>query len=149
MERRQYNSYGRPKVVHLGSFTLPEPQADELIVRAAAISINPMDWNIRSVDVKMFIGSKFPGAMGTDSAEMGSNVPDLKAGDAAMARPPPLVCASAQTRDAKTANMGSRFCAPDDATACERCIENNHSIRKQHARFSGNVKHDIPRPHRV
>ena len=57
MERLEYNSYGRPEVVHLGSFTLPEPQADELIVRVAADSINTMDWKIRSRDRKMFIGS--------------------------------------------------------------------------------------------
>ncbi len=58
MERLEYDSYGGPEVVHLESFTLPEPQANEVVVRVAAASINPMDWKIRSGDMKLFTGSK-------------------------------------------------------------------------------------------
>lgn len=86
MERLEYDSYGGPELVHLGSFTLPEPQPDEVVVRVAAASINPMDWKIRSGDMKMITGSKFPRAMGTDFAgtveAVGSKVTHLKPGDA-------------------------------------------------------------------
>ncbi len=88
MKRLQYDNYGGPEVVHLSSYTLPAPQADEVLVRVAAASINPMDWKIRSGEVKMMTGSKFPRAMGTDFAgtveAVGSNVSRFKPGDAVM-----------------------------------------------------------------
>lgn len=86
MERLEYDSYGGPEVVHLRSFTLSEPKADEVVVRVGAASINPMDWKIRSGDMKVMTGSKFPRAMGTDFAgtveAVGANVTRLKPGDA-------------------------------------------------------------------
>jgi len=88
MQRLQYNRFGGPELVHLASFTLPEPQANEVVVRVAAASINPLDWKIRSGDMKLFTGSKFPRAMGTDFAgtveAVGSKVADLKPGDAVL-----------------------------------------------------------------
>jgi len=68
MERLEYDRFGGPKLVHLAAFTLPEPKAHEVVVRVAAASINPLDWKIRSGDMKMLTGSKFPRAMGTDFA---------------------------------------------------------------------------------
>jgi NADPH:quinone reductase-like Zn-dependent oxidoreductase len=92
MERLEYDAYGGPEVVHLSAFALPEPQADELVVRVAAASINPMDWKIRSGDMKMMTGSKFPRAMGQDFAgtveAIGSKVSDLKPGDAVVGTVP-------------------------------------------------------------
>ena len=86
MDRLEYNSYGGPEVVHLSSFALPQPTADEVVVRVAAASINPMDWKIRSGAMKMLTGSKFPRAMGTDFSgtveAVGSIVAQLKPGDA-------------------------------------------------------------------
>lgn len=86
MKRLEYDSYGGPELVRLRSFTLPEPQLNEVLVRVAAASINPMDWKIRSGVMKMFTGSKFPRAMGTDFAgtveAVGPNVLSLKPGDA-------------------------------------------------------------------
>jgi len=86
MERLEYDAYGGPEVVHLSAFALREPQADELVVRVAAASINPMDWKIRSGDMKMMTGSKFPRATGQDFAgtveAVGSKVSALKPGDA-------------------------------------------------------------------
>lgn len=85
MERLEYDSYGGPDVVHMSAFTLPEPQAEEVIVRVAAASINPMDWKIRNGEVKVMTGSRFPRALGTDFAgtveSVGSQVTGLKAGD--------------------------------------------------------------------
>ena len=92
MERLEYDSYGGPEVVHLSAFALREPQADELVVRVAAASINPMDWKIRSGAMKMMTGSSFPRAMGQDFAgtveAVGSKVSDLKPGDAVLGTVP-------------------------------------------------------------
>jgi len=92
MERLEYDRFGGPELVHLASFTLPEPQANEVLVRVAAASINPLDWKIRNGDMKIFTGSKFPRAMGTDFAgtveAVGSKVSDLKPGDAVVGTVP-------------------------------------------------------------
>src|SRR5450631_2561527 len=92
MERLEYDAYGGPEVVHLSAFALREPQADELVVRVAAASINPMDWKIRNGDMKMMTGSKFPRAMGTDFAgtveAVGSKVSRFKPGDAVVGTVP-------------------------------------------------------------
>ena len=92
MERLEYDRFGGPELVHLASFTLPEPQANEVVVRVAAASINPLDWKIRNGDMKIFTGSKFPRAMGTDFAgtveAVGSKVSDLKVGDAVVGTVP-------------------------------------------------------------
>ena len=86
MKRLQYDKYGGPEVVRLTSFTLPPPGADEVVVRVTAASINPVDWKIRSGQLKIMTGSKFPRAMGTDFAgtveAIGSKVSRFKPGDA-------------------------------------------------------------------
>jgi NADPH:quinone reductase-like Zn-dependent oxidoreductase len=85
MKRLQYDKYGGPEVVRLTSFTLPPPGADEVVVRVAAASINPVDWKIRSGQLRIMTGSKFPRAMGTDFAgtveAVGSKVSRFKPGD--------------------------------------------------------------------
>lgn len=65
MERLEYDRAGGPEVVRLRPFTLRNLNANEVLVRVAAASINPLDWKIRSGAVKM-MGSKFPRAMGLD-----------------------------------------------------------------------------------
>lgn len=86
MERLEYNNYGGPEVTHLSGFTLGKPSAEDLVVRVAAASINPMDWKIRNGDMKVLTGTRFPRAMGTDFAgtidAVGSNVSRFKPGDA-------------------------------------------------------------------
>ena len=85
MERLEYTAYGGPEVVHLSPFTLPKPAADEIIVRVAASSINPLDWKLRSGVMKIATGSKFPRAMGSDFSgtveSVGSQVSQFKPGD--------------------------------------------------------------------
>ncbi|HSY42619.1 MAG TPA: NADP-dependent oxidoreductase [Candidatus Acidoferrum sp.] len=86
MKRLQYDKYGGPEVVRLASFTLPPPGEDEVLVRVAAASINPVDWKVRSGQLKIMTGSKFPRAMGADFAgtveAVGSKVSRFKPGDA-------------------------------------------------------------------
>jgi len=85
MERLEYDSYGGSEVLRLRSFELPNPAENEVVVRVAAASINPMDWKIRNGEMKMFIGSKFPRALGTDFSgtveAVGSKVTKFKPGD--------------------------------------------------------------------
>lgn len=85
MERLEYNAYGGPEVVRLSPFTLPKPVGDEIIVRVAASSINPLDWKLRSGLMKFVTGSKFPRAMGSDFSgtveSVGSEVSQFKPGD--------------------------------------------------------------------
>jgi NADPH:quinone reductase-like Zn-dependent oxidoreductase len=88
MERLEYDKFGGPEVVHLSSFTLPHPKENEITVRVAAASVNPMDWKIRSGQMKMFTGSRFPRGLGTDFSgiieTVGSKVANLKPGDAVL-----------------------------------------------------------------
>jgi NADPH:quinone reductase-like Zn-dependent oxidoreductase len=84
MERLEYDRAGGSEVVRLRPFSLRNMNANEVIVRVAAASINPLDWKIRSGAVKM-IGSKFPRAMGLDFAgtveAAGPAVARFEAGD--------------------------------------------------------------------
>lgn len=92
MKRLEYDGYGGAELVHLASYTLREPQANEVVVRVAAASINPLDWKIRRGDMKMLVGLKFPRAMGTDFAgtveAVGSKVSNLRPGDAVLGTVP-------------------------------------------------------------
>jgi len=92
MERLEYDRYGGPELVHLASFTLPQPQDNQVVVRVAAASINPVDWKIRGGDMKILTGSKFPRAMGSDFAgtveAVGPKVSDLLPGDAVVGTVP-------------------------------------------------------------
>ena len=85
MQRLEYDRYGGPEVLHLSNFTLPAPKAGEVVVRVAAASINPMDWKIRSGQLKLFTGSRFPRGIGTDFSgtvsAVGPHVDDLQPGD--------------------------------------------------------------------
>jgi len=86
LKRLEYDRYGGPEVITLRTFSLEAPQGDEVMVRVAAASINPMDWKIRSGEFKMFTGSRFPRGLGTDFAgiveAVGSKVSRFRPGDA-------------------------------------------------------------------
>lgn len=85
MERLEYDRYGGPELVHISEFSLPPLAADEVQVRVAAASINPVDWKVRKGEMKILTGSTFPRAMGTDFSgtvlAVGANVSQFKAGD--------------------------------------------------------------------
>jgi NADPH:quinone reductase-like Zn-dependent oxidoreductase len=85
LKRLEYDRYGGPEVVSLRAFTLPEPQANEVMVQVMAASINPMDWKIRRGEMKMLTGSRFPRGLGTDFAgiveDVGPKVSRFRRGD--------------------------------------------------------------------
>lgn len=85
MQRIEYDRFGGPELMRLRHFELRKLQPDEVTVRVAAASINPMDWKIRNGGMKLVTGFRFPRAMGTDFAgavdAVGSAVSRFKPGD--------------------------------------------------------------------
>ncbi len=63
----------------------PHPGPNEVVVRVAGASINPVDWKIRSGAAKGRHAFSFPGVLGRDASgevvEVGSDVKDLAVGD--------------------------------------------------------------------
>lgn len=92
LERLEYDRYGGANEIKLRTFCLRAPIGNELLVRVAAASINPLDWKIRNGDMKIMTGSKFPRAMGTDFSgtveAVGPNVTGFKVADAVVGTVP-------------------------------------------------------------
>lgn len=80
-----YRSYGDPSVLSVDE--LPEPHAGSgtVRIRAAAASVNPVDWKFRAGYMAEFIPLQFPAIPGNDAAgvvdELGDGVEGLSIGD--------------------------------------------------------------------
>ncbi|MCC5633253.1 NAD(P)-dependent alcohol dehydrogenase [Nostoc sphaeroides CHAB 2801] len=78
------NRYGGTEVLELTSFPIPKPKLGEILVRIHAASINPLDYKIRSGQLKIFTGKKFPRILGCDFAgeivDIGSTKTELEVG---------------------------------------------------------------------
>ena len=85
MKRVQYYRYGGPEVLRLEEFALDAPGRGEIRVGVRAAAANPMDWKIRSGEMKMMTSQKFPRGLGHDFAgvvdAVGPNVTRFKVGD--------------------------------------------------------------------
>jgi NADPH:quinone reductase-like Zn-dependent oxidoreductase len=85
MQRIEYDRYGGPEQMHLRTFSPAQPRGREVRVRVVAGAVNPFDWKLREGELKLFTGSKFPRAMGSDFAgvveSVGSQVERFKVGD--------------------------------------------------------------------
>jgi NADPH:quinone reductase-like Zn-dependent oxidoreductase len=85
MKRVQYHRYGGPEVLRLAEFALATLGRGQIRVRVRAAAANPMDWKIRSGEMKMMTGRKFPRGLGHDFAgvveAVGPNVTRFKVGD--------------------------------------------------------------------
>jgi NADPH:quinone reductase-like Zn-dependent oxidoreductase len=79
------HQYGGPEVLRFEDFPDPVPGPDELLVRVAAASVNPIDCKRRAGLTKDFYPLKFPGLIGIDMAgtviTVGPGVEDFSAGD--------------------------------------------------------------------
>lgn len=88
MKAIYYTEYGPADVLQYGEQSTPEPQAGKLLVRVRASSINPVDWKIRSGDLKLVSGFCFPQIPGRDVAgvveQVGAGVTDFRPGDPVM-----------------------------------------------------------------
>lgn len=85
MKRIHYNSYGGPEVMRIEDFELPSLGKGEVAVHVKLAAINPIDWKLRSGQMKIVTGKTFPRAMGMDLSgvitEVGPGVTRLKVGD--------------------------------------------------------------------
>jgi NADPH:quinone reductase-like Zn-dependent oxidoreductase len=79
------HEYGGPSKLKYEDFEDPKPGPGEVLVRVQAVSVNPVDWKMRSGDAKERFPVNFPGILGRDVAgvvrELGPDVKGFKAGD--------------------------------------------------------------------
>lgn len=84
MQRVQFNRYGAPDVLEMGTAPTPEPAAGEALVRVAAAAVNPKDCLVRKGKFRLITGKRFPQTLGQDFAgrieTLGAGVDDLHPG---------------------------------------------------------------------
>jgi len=80
-----YNKYGPPDVLEIVELEKPIIKNNEILVKANATSVNPVDWKIRNGSLKILTGKNFPKGLGGDVAgkivKVGDNVSGFKIGD--------------------------------------------------------------------
>lgn len=85
MKAIAYQKFGNTEVLQTAEEPKPVVDANQVLVKVKAVSINPMDWKIRKGEMKLMSGSKFPRHTGVDFAgiieAVGSSVTDFKNGD--------------------------------------------------------------------
>ncbi|MFG2952197.1 NADP-dependent oxidoreductase [Streptomyces sp. NPDC048291] len=85
LKRIQYHRYGGPEVMRCEDFEPARPGPGEVLVRVKAAAANPMDWKIRSGEMKIMTGRRFPRGLGHDFsgvvAAVGDGVTRLGVGD--------------------------------------------------------------------
>lgn len=86
MHALQYSGYGggAAALKHV-EVLVPDPKADEVLVKVEAATINPVDWKIQKGMLRPILPRKFPYIPGTDLAgevvKTGSSVKKFKEGD--------------------------------------------------------------------
>lgn len=85
MKTIAYKEFGGTAVLQTIDEPKPSIQANQVLVKVKAVSINPLDWKIRKGEMKLMSGSKFPKHIGIDFAgiieEAGTSVINFKKGD--------------------------------------------------------------------
>lgn len=80
--------YGPASNLKYEEVPTPEPGPDEVLVKVAVASINPVDWKLRSGAYKNFMPLQFPAILGNDVAgqvvKVGSNVSQFQQGQKVM-----------------------------------------------------------------
>ncbi|MEU5459686.1 NADP-dependent oxidoreductase [Streptomyces globisporus] len=85
MRAARYHDYGPADVIVIDD--VPEPHAGpgEIRIRVAAAGVNPIDWKLRSGEVRAYFPVEFPAIPGRDAAgvvdEVGDGVSDVTVGD--------------------------------------------------------------------
>ncbi len=79
------NSYGSTDVLQYTDIDRPKIEADQLLVKVSACSVNPVDWKTRRGDLQMLSGFNFPKILGSDLSgvvvEVGQRVKNFQLGD--------------------------------------------------------------------
>jgi NADPH:quinone reductase-like Zn-dependent oxidoreductase len=77
--------YGGRDVLQVRDVLKPQPQADQILVRVRAAGINPVDWKIRSGQLRPLLPFSFPHVLGGEVAgevaALGSDVSQFQPGD--------------------------------------------------------------------
>lgn len=68
MRAVEFDSYGKADVLHLAERSLPERKSDELLIEVRASSVNPIDYRLRSGEMKGLLPGGFPRIPGFDVA---------------------------------------------------------------------------------
>jgi NADPH:quinone reductase-like Zn-dependent oxidoreductase len=80
--------YGGPNQLQLHERPEPEPGAGQIKVRIASASLNPIDWKLRSGQLKSVMPLELPAILGRDAAgevvKVGTGVSAFKVGDRVM-----------------------------------------------------------------
>lgn len=79
------NKYGTPDEFYAGEIDTPTIKSDEILVKVAGSSVNPIDTVLRQGMLKTFIRLKLPVVLGVDASgvvvEVGASVTRFKQGD--------------------------------------------------------------------
>ncbi len=85
-------TYGDNSVVRMMDLPKPQPREDEVLIQVKAASVNPLDFKIRSGQLKSVMSVRFPFILGQDCAgvvtAVGSRVSKFEVGDEVYTRPP-------------------------------------------------------------
>ena len=85
MKAAVINSFGKPEVLEVIERPIPKIKSNQILVKAFAGCINPIDWKQRNGNHKFILGSPFPIVLGYDVSgiidEVGKDVTKFKAGD--------------------------------------------------------------------
>lgn len=85
MKAAVLHEYGGPNKLKYEDFPDPKPGPGEVLIRVAAVSLNPVDWKMRSGAAKQMFPVEFPGILGRDVAGfvhgVGEDVKDFAEGD--------------------------------------------------------------------
>ena len=68
MKAAVLHEYGGPNKLKYEDFPDPQPGPGEVRVRVLAVSVNPVDWKMRSGEAKALFPVEFPGVLGRDLA---------------------------------------------------------------------------------
>ena len=85
MKAVYYEEFGSADILKLGEQPKPEPGPDQVLVKVAATSVNPIDRRLRSGELKDFFQYSWPVIPGWDVAgrieAVGEDVEDFQVGD--------------------------------------------------------------------
>ncbi|QNH61087.1 NAD(P)-dependent alcohol dehydrogenase [Hymenobacter sediminicola] len=85
MKAAYFEQYGPAEVLQFGEQPTPILKANQILVRVRASSVNPIDWKVRSGELKILTGRSFPKIPGRDVAgevaAVGDNVTRFRIGD--------------------------------------------------------------------
>jgi len=85
MKAAYISSYGKKAPFVCGELPDPEPSGNQLLVEVKAVSVNPVDYKIKSGIIRIITGFRFPKILGSDYAGIvkrtGPEVTGFKPGD--------------------------------------------------------------------